>query len=310
MSCSPALATTLRETFYPASSLATPEEIAPKLLSIIEADPERETVEGIAEFLVLLAHENPKDVETFVRAIRILEDDPVTLQITIDWYKGHMTGVRGLMRMHLHETIADALEENNLEDDEPENNEVDRWNPCLTASILAAAGIKLGLMELSRVPYAITRMGLQVPDPQLQRRGNKEKLYAVSACLHMLVAGSVMMRSFIHAEGYKGILEALELLKAKGVLDAPDSQALLEVRLPQLHILTPALIHLNPSREPSCAHETTSDKDKTCRLLKHGKFYFPSNGLRRGCPPDDNCRHCRLYFTKSSPGLCMYASGS
>jgi len=95
--------------------------------------------------------------------------------------------------------------------------------------MLSGAAIKHGPMKLGRVPYAITRIGLQVEqDHPGEAAAKRVQVFAVCACLHMLLAGSVMMESFVLSDGYKGILHALESLKDRDVLDTPTTRALLE----------------------------------------------------------------------------------
>jgi hypothetical protein len=240
MSGSPALKTALKKAFDPSIlPLPTPAHLADKLSSYIQARPNRETVECIAEFFVLQAHKHPQDVERSIRAISILEDIFATPPITCEYYRGEMIDVRNLLRTHLLETISDVIHENTLEDDEPEHNTVERTNPCISASILSAAAIKHGMFVLTRVPYAITRMGLQIKDRDLPPLGRKGQVYAACACLHLLVAGSVMMQSFVISEGYEGIHKALLSLKNRRVLHG-TGQALLEVSSPRAH-LTPTI---------------------------------------------------------------------
>jgi hypothetical protein len=95
---------------------------------------------------------------------------------------------------------------------------------------------------LARVPYGITRIGLQIQDPLLPPLGRKGQVYAVCACLHLLIAGSVMMRSFIISEGYEGIYNVLQSLKDRSVLHG-TAQALLEVSPPQASLTRINLIH-------------------------------------------------------------------
>jgi hypothetical protein len=222
----------LRETFYAspqtlAPALAPASQIATKLFSVIQSRRNSDTIEALGEFVVILANEQPESVETLAQALRILETYPATPQIKIGWHDGELAQFSPLFRMHLHQFIADAIMGNTLDGCEHDNFDVDDSSPCLTASLLSAAAIKNGLLESPKIAYDVTIVGLLISDAVVP--AEHVQIYASSACLHLLVAGSIMMRSFDLVEGQLGILNALKSLRDRREITSPTVVALLEV---------------------------------------------------------------------------------
>ena len=112
----PAIARYFRDAFYPSPlSLASPQEIAARLLLLIQERPLWDSVEGLAEFVVTLAHEHPEDVATFVQALHTLQCDPATSCVKIEWDEGEIVPFDALFVYHLDDYISAALADNDLD---------------------------------------------------------------------------------------------------------------------------------------------------------------------------------------------------
>jgi len=207
-------------------SLVSSEQACSKILHVVLANPTWTCLEALSVSILGLSKKHPRHVDTFVLAITKLLDTKEARLLTIKEEDGdgadeesaddgNRSTLRYVFTLHLAEFLKDALHETALH--ARNHNEVESSNPCLAAALFSACAIKHGLLEYNKSSYAFTRQGLQLPDSD-QERGT-EQVVAIGACLHLSIAGSIMMKRWLEkSDGHEAVLTALRLLKKNKVI--------------------------------------------------------------------------------------------
>jgi hypothetical protein len=221
------------DAFMTSSSSPDPHEIADKLKLIIKNHASWACIAALTQYIIKISNVHPLNVAFYCEILVHLVNQDDVWRLTISkpkvWGGADHDTFGIAFSASFREAIDDGLEDA-YADDDLGNLAVTPSNIRLTTALLSASTIKSGLRTMPKVAFMNTKIGLE--DPALQPEPEKAEIYAIAACLHLVITGSKMMQqSLFVPEQQADVIDKLKVLKEQEVLKLPSAVHLLEVSL-------------------------------------------------------------------------------
>jgi hypothetical protein len=193
----------------------------PKLLELIRANPELQTITDLVLVYMELVAESPTQIYKFAESLASVRQSTIT--------------VAGYDRLgnpaqqnigHVFNDVFVGFHSTDLND--VKDKSVTPSNEFLIASLISAISMKYRFCDSPAQVGGLTR-GLQYDDESYGDDVSSREILVLGACLQLLVAGSYLYGPTGTDVGRVDVLGALERIKTADIVKGPNGQILLEV---------------------------------------------------------------------------------
>ena len=227
-------------------SFKNSSDVSVELLSIVKSNPTTAGAEALATSVLNYVQASPQHVDSLIVTIKNLldTDDVQSILITNEYgsnpFKDEFSGL-------LAEFLNDRLHERQLHTHK--QTVIGVSNPTLSAALFSASAIKNRLLVNYGGPYIFARQGLQLPDADVEQE--RKEVVALGVCLQLSVAGATMMERLGHSDSQEAVVQALKLLKERGVVTTSGGLHLLDVS--NLPFPTISQVHTFAENDRNCS---------------------------------------------------------
>ncbi|KDR72107.1 hypothetical protein GALMADRAFT_159120 [Galerina marginata CBS 339.88] len=194
-----------------------------ELSSTIRASPLGACSEALATSLLSAAQANPISIDTLVQPL--VRELSATEDLRFTDEDAGYTNIQfnTVFRIDLADILSDSLHEIQPK---PKQTDILPSNTVLSSALFSASAIRNNLLSSTAI-YAFVEKGLQFPGTTTETE--RQEVMAIGTCLLLLVAGRVLLDKWMADEDrLETVIEALEGLKKKAVIQYPTAVSLLE----------------------------------------------------------------------------------
>ncbi|KAF8966569.1 hypothetical protein BDZ97DRAFT_1917389 [Flammula alnicola] len=196
------------------------------LINVIKGNPTWKTVDQLGDAFVEQATAKPYDVDKIANAIAALEvDSSVPLIKTTDFNRKPVEEpINQVLRGVIFDLVKRQLSDN--------STTVEPKNTLLISALISGACIRSGLCNSSTQSGTIT-LGLRFKDTQWKEiiPENESEIWAIHACLHLLVGGTRIYREEQIGYRQEEVLPALKSVAEQDLITNPQGKALLQATI-------------------------------------------------------------------------------